>query len=187
MIIYNFLIILCWLVFLVYWGVSAFSAKKTVGGMWRWFGIRVAILVIVLLVVGKSAANSPAIHTLKTAPNHLAGIIGVIITALGIAFAVWARKNLGANWGMPMTVKENPELVTSGPYNYVRHPIYTGVLLAILGSAFIAGPFWIVIFIVACGYFTYSALREEKNMIAKFPDTYPAYKKRTKMLVPFIF
>jgi protein-S-isoprenylcysteine O-methyltransferase Ste14 len=87
---------------------------------------------------------------------------------------------------MPRAIKENPELVTSGPYRYVRHPIYTGVLLALLGSTLVAGPWWLIVFVIACIYFFYSAKQEEKRMLAAFPDTYPAYMQRTKMLVPFV-
>jgi len=64
----------------------------------------------------------------------LMGGVGVALCALGIGLAIWARTYLGRNWGMPMSRKENPELVTSGPYAYVRHPIYTGLLIAMLGS-----------------------------------------------------
>ena len=74
----------------------------------------------------------------------------------------------------------------SGPYAYVRHPIYTGVLLAMLGSALVSGPAWALILIVAASYFVYAALQEEKIMLKEFPDTYPLYRKRTKMLIPFI-
>ncbi len=88
---------------------------------------------------------------------------------------------------MPQSVKENPELVTSGPYAYIRHPIYTGVLVAMIGTALVTSMLWLLIFVVTGGYFIYSALEEEKLMLKTFPDSYPAYKARSKMLIPFIF
>jgi protein-S-isoprenylcysteine O-methyltransferase Ste14 len=88
---------------------------------------------------------------------------------------------------MPMTVKENPELVTSGPYAYVRHPIYTGVLLAIAGSLLLAGPWALVAVMLPGAYFVWSARQEEKIMEKEFPSEYPAYKKRSKMLIPFVW
>lgn len=88
---------------------------------------------------------------------------------------------------MPMAVKEAPELVTTGPYATVRHPIYTGVILAILGSTLTGGWWWLVIFVISTAYFIYAAMREEKEMAKTFPDTYPAYKARTKMLIPYVF
>lgn len=119
--------------------------------------------------------------------NYIGGIIGVLLCGCGIGFAIWARKHLGKNWGMPMTQKEKPELITSGPYSYVRHPIYTGVLIAILGSVFVSGTEWFVVFILAGIYFIYSAKTEEKNLQKEFPETYPTYIKRTKLIIPFIF
>ncbi|HTQ08904.1 MAG TPA: isoprenylcysteine carboxylmethyltransferase family protein, partial [Fimbriimonadaceae bacterium] len=106
--------------------------------------------------------------------------------ALGMAFAVWARVNLGANWGVPMTMRAEPELVKTGPYRQVRHPIYTGILLALLGSIPVAGRFWIPVFAVCLVYFVYSAIEEEKLMTREFPEQYPEYRKRTKMFIPYV-
>jgi protein-S-isoprenylcysteine O-methyltransferase Ste14 len=87
---------------------------------------------------------------------------------------------------MPMTRKERPELVTSGPYAYVRHPIYTGILVAVFGSAIGTSPFWLIPFVLLGIYFVYGARREEKLMMEQFPEQYPQYMSRTKMLVPFV-
>jgi len=105
---------------------------------------------------------------------------------LGIAFAIWARVHLGKNWGMPMSLREGHALVTSGPYRLVRHPIYTGAIAAMLGSALVS-PIWSVIFVLFTAYFVYSATREEKMMVQQFGETYRAYQARSKMLIPFIF
>jgi protein-S-isoprenylcysteine O-methyltransferase Ste14 len=105
----------------------------------------------------------------------------------GLALAIWARIYLGRNWGMPMTQKEDPELVTSGPYSYIRHPIYTGILLAIVGSVIAGGDFWLVFLVITAPYFIYSAVMEERLMMKQFPKVYPSYKSKTKMLIPFVF
>jgi protein-S-isoprenylcysteine O-methyltransferase Ste14 len=115
------------------------------------------------------------------------GVAGVVLCVAGVALAVLGRLYLGRNWGMPGSRKENPELVTNGPYQYVRHPIYGGIMLAMLGTAIGASAFWIVPLILFSGYFVYSARREEKIMIAQFPQQYPAYMRRTTMLLPFVF
>ncbi len=120
-------------------------------------------------------------------PAPWVGWLGAILSFVGIAFAVWARYHLGKNWGMPMSVKDHPELVTTGPYRYVRHPIYTGVILSAIGTALVVGDWWICILALMCIYFIFSALQEEKLMAAEFPNQYPEYKKRSKMLIPFIF
>jgi protein-S-isoprenylcysteine O-methyltransferase Ste14 len=86
-----------------------------------------------------------------------------------------------------MTQKVEPELVTSGPYHLVRHPIYSGILVAGIGTAVALSWVWLIAVIVAAIYFIYSATVEERYMASQFPDVYPRYKRSTKMLVPFVF
>ncbi|HSZ49777.1 MAG TPA: isoprenylcysteine carboxylmethyltransferase family protein [Streptosporangiaceae bacterium] len=112
--------------------------------------------------------------------------MGLGLFLLGLAVAVWARIYLGGNWGMPMTRKDNPELVTTGPYHLIRHPIYSGILLAMIGTAIAVSVYWLIAAVVIGGYFIYSATVEERYMAERFPDTYPGYKRSTKMLVPFL-
>jgi protein-S-isoprenylcysteine O-methyltransferase Ste14 len=85
-------------------------------------------------------------------------------------------------------VQENePELVTTGPYRRVRHPIYSGLILAVLGTALATTLYGLIAVAVLGGFFIYSATREEAYLTAQFPDAYPAYKQSTKMLIPFVF
>jgi protein-S-isoprenylcysteine O-methyltransferase Ste14 len=112
--------------------------------------------------------------------------MGTILFAAGLALAVWARAHLGRNWGMPMTQKDEPELVTTGPYRLIRHPIYTGILLAVLGSSLAMNLYWLVGLVVIGAYFVYSATVEERQLASSFPATYPGYRARTKMLIPFV-
>ena len=106
--------------------------------------------------------------------------------AFGIAVAIWARIHLGRNWGMPMTTKAEPELVTSGPYRFVRHPIYSGLLAGVLGTALATNLIGLIIVAVLGAYFHHSASVEERNLTATFPTAYPAYRAATKMLIPFV-
>jgi protein-S-isoprenylcysteine O-methyltransferase Ste14 len=85
-----------------------------------------------------------------------------------------------------MTRKEQPELVTSGPYRLVRHPIYFGILAGLLGTAAALGWHWLIAVALAGVYFVYSATVEERYLAATFPDDYPRYRRATKMLVPFL-
>jgi protein-S-isoprenylcysteine O-methyltransferase Ste14 len=112
--------------------------------------------------------------------------MGVILFIFGLCLAVWARIHLGRNWGMPMTQKDEPELVTSGPYRLVRHPIYSGILLAILGTSLATNTYWLIAASVMGVYFIYCAKVEEKLLAAAFPTTYPSYRTSTKMLIPFL-
>jgi protein-S-isoprenylcysteine O-methyltransferase Ste14 len=103
----------------------------------------------------------------------------------GLGFAIWARVRIGRNWGTPMTQKDDPELVTTGPYRLVRHPICSGILIAGVGTALALSWQWLIA--VAEVYFVYRATVEEHYLTEQFPDTHPAYRHSTKMLVPFVF
>jgi protein-S-isoprenylcysteine O-methyltransferase Ste14 len=87
---------------------------------------------------------------------------------------------------MPMSLREGHELVTSGPYAYIRHPIYSGILLLTLGSAIAVNTAWLAPFVLFLLYFVRAARVEERDMTKQFPDVYPSYQRRTKMLIPFL-
>ena len=171
-----------WGAFWLYWLVAAFFVKR---GRIRWSSelrIRVVIVVLAGLLVRLGAFRD---RGLNTDPSR-AGL-GLVLFAVGLGFAVWARVDIGRNWGTPMTEKDDPELVTDGPYRLVRHPIYSGVLIAVLGTAVALSWFWLIAVALAGVYFVYSATVEERYLSEQFPDTYPAYRRSTKMLFPFIF
>jgi protein-S-isoprenylcysteine O-methyltransferase Ste14 len=171
-----------WAAFWLYWLVAAFSMKRGRVPWSRELGIRAVIVVIVILLVRSGAFRD---HSLNT-DAWRAGL-GLVLFALGLGFAIWARVNIGCNWGTPMTQKYEPELVTGGPYHLVRHPIYSGILVAGIGTAVALSWMWLIAVVLAGVYFIYSATVEERYMTEQFPDAYPAYKRSTKMLVPFIF
>jgi protein-S-isoprenylcysteine O-methyltransferase Ste14 len=107
------------------------------------------------------------------------------IAVAGCAFAIWARLTLGANWSGRATVKEGHELITSGPYAFARHPIYTGLLTAVLGTALARGE-WrclVAIFIIAFALMVKMS-QEERLMMQTFPDAYRVYRQRVKALIP---
>jgi protein-S-isoprenylcysteine O-methyltransferase Ste14 len=185
---FDIILTILWLLFIAYWLFSALGAKRNLQkNMWaRGLGIRLLLVVVIIIFLRLQASEHLFRYDVLFVSNALAGSIGLVLCVLGFGLAVWARVHLGRNWGMPMSLKENPELVTTGPYTYVRHPIYSGFLLAILGSAFVVGFAWLISLVIFCAYFVYSAKTEEKIMTKQFPDQYPEYKKRTKMLIPFI-
>jgi protein-S-isoprenylcysteine O-methyltransferase Ste14 len=112
---------------------------------------------------------------------------GAAITAGGLLFSVWGRRYLGKNWSQAVTLKEDHELVTSGPYALVRHPIYTGLLLGFLGCAVARGE-WRGLLAVALVFLAlWRKLRlEEEWMRAHFGDSYAAYSRHVAALVPHI-
>ncbi|MDX6579058.1 MAG: hypothetical protein QOJ47_607 [Gaiellales bacterium] len=170
-----------WAAFWLYWLVAAFSVKRGRVPWSRELPIRAVIAVVVILLIRLGAFRG---HGVSADPWR-AGI-GLVLFALGLGFAIWARMHIGRNWGSPMMQKDEPELVTSGPYNLVRHPIYSGILVAGVGTAVALSWVWLTAVGLAGVYFLYSAMVEERYMTAQFPDGYPAYKRSTKMLVPFI-
>src|SRR5262245_1415918 len=171
-----------WAAFWLYWLMGAFFAKKSRVAWPRELRIRAVIVVAAVLLTRLGAFRGHGLHT-----DWWRAGLGLVLLALGLGFAVWARIHIGRNWGTPMTQKDDPELVTSGPYHLVRHPIYSGFLVAGVGTAVALNWFWLTAVILVGVYFLYSATVEERYMADQFPDDYPVYKRSTKMLVPFIF
>lgn len=172
-------ILVAWLLFWIYWLLSAAGAKEgSRPGRARVPGLLIVVLGLVLLRIFK--AGSLAVH------SPILEAVGVILFICGLSLAVWARVYLGRNWGMPMTQKHDPELVTSGPYRFVRHPIYSGIILALLGTSLSTAIYWLIAVVVMGAYFIHSASVEEKIMTASFPTAYPSYRAKTKMLIPFV-
>ncbi len=172
-----------WVAFWVYWLIAAYSMKR---GHVTWsheLRIRAVIVVLAILLLRVGAFRGGSHHTVDPG---LAGL-GIALFVLGLGLAIWARVHIGRNWGTPMSQKDDPELVTSGPYRFVRHPIYSGILLAGVGTAVALGWFWLIAVALAGIYFVYSATVEERYLTEQFPDAYPAYRRSSKMLVPFIF
>jgi len=176
----EFVFAVGWAAFWLYWLVAAFSMKRGRVPWSRELRIRAVIAVVVILLVRFGAFRG---HRLNTDPWR-AGI-GLVLFALGLGFAIWARMHIGRNWGTPMTQKDEPELVKSGPYHLVRHPIYSGILVAGVGTAVALGWVWLTAVLLAGVYFLYSATVEERYLTEQFPDDYPVYKRSTKMLMPF--
>lgn len=112
---------------------------------------------------------------------------GAALTLAGFLFTVWAREHLGRNWSGIVTVKQNHELIVNGPYALVRHPIYTGLLLAFAGTALARGEWRGVLAVVIALLALWRKLRlEERWMQEQFGEQYRAYKHRVAALVPFV-
>jgi protein-S-isoprenylcysteine O-methyltransferase Ste14 len=177
----DIIITVGWLVFWVYWLLMATTAKA---GRWtRLSGIRAGIFLVVLLLLRLRVIRGHG--AAATSDPWLLGI-GLAVWILGLALAVWARVYLGRNWGMPMSQRADPELVTTGPYRKVRHPIYSGIILGLVGTAIAVSLYWLIAVAVISVYFIFSAVMEERTMTKLFPDAYPPYQRATKMLIPYI-
>jgi protein-S-isoprenylcysteine O-methyltransferase Ste14 len=170
-----------WAAFWTYWLVAAFSMKRGHLAWSRELRIRAVVLVLAIVLIRLGVFRN---HGLNSDPWR-AGL-GLVLFAVGLGFAIWARVHIGRNWGTPMSTKDEPELVTDGPYSLVRHPIYSGVLVAGVGTAVALSWAWLIAVALAGVYFVYSATIEERNLTEQLPDSYPPYRRSTKMLVPFI-
>ncbi len=178
----KFVFAIGWAAFWMYWLVAAFSMKRGRVPWSRELRIRALIVVLAIVLFRFGAFRG---HGLNSDPWR-AGL-GLVLFAAGLGFAIRARMHIGRNWGTPMSQKNEPELVTSGPYHLIRHPIYSGVLLAGVGTAVALSWWWLIAVALAGVYFVYSAAVEERNMAKQFPETYPVYRRSTKMFVPFVF
>lgn len=174
-------ILVAWVAFWIYWLVASMGVERGRGRWTHFAGVRVAALVIVLLLV-----RSRAVTVQMVTDNLFLEGIGLAMFASGLTLAIWARICLGRNWGTPMSQKVDPELVTAGPYRRIRHPIYAGIVLAMLGTAVAVSWYWLIAVVLVGAYFLYSTVMEERYMAQRFPGTYPDYQRATKMLIPFV-
>lgn len=181
------LILALWIVWAIYWLVSARSAKpvrRREPVVWRTLFVAQALLTAVLL-----------------GPHRWPGGLGVrligggwtrfwiaaSITAGGLVLSICARRALGGNWSGSITVKEGHELVSAGPYRWIRHPIYSGVLLMILGTALAGGRVQgLLAFVIALVALYLKSRIEERWMEAEFAARYADYKSRTWALIPLV-
>ena len=171
-----------WSAFWIYWIAVAFTARRGRTSWSREARIRVAILVVVAVLIRLRVFRG---HPQQS--DALRAGVGLALFAAGLAFAIWARLHIGRNWGTPMSRKDEPELVTTGPYRLVRHPIYAGILTAGIGTALALNWTWLIAVALAGIYFVYSATVEERFLTDELPNSYPQYKRSTKMIVPFVF
>lgn len=178
-----------WVVMLVYWAIAAFFTKRSIDHGFDKSGVLMRLVIVVAVVISLVLARrSPELialqeSELRSVPMALAG---AVVASAGAALAFTARAVIGRNWGTPGSRKADGDLVTNGPYALVRHPIYGGVLLMMIGTAIGLITTWWIMVAAAGAFFLYSARREERLMTERFPDVYPAYRKHTKMLVPFV-
>jgi protein-S-isoprenylcysteine O-methyltransferase Ste14 len=177
-----------WLVWGVFWAVAALRTKPT---LWRESVGSRASHVILLLVAAVLLATPrwlPPILSEGFGPTgNLLPLLGALVIAAGLALAVWARAHLGRNWSGIITVKEGHTLVRTGPYRIVRHPIYTGLLLAVIGTAVAIGE-WrgvLAIIFVLIGFLRKIRVEEER-MSENFPE-YAEYRQQTAVLIPLLY
>ncbi len=172
----------------IFWLLAAFVRKRTVRR--QSIGSRLLQLGIVLLLLVPFLVFSRSLEMLDK--NFLSDVpeippLGLLLTLIGCGFAVWARIVLGSNWSGTVTVKENHVLITRGPYAWVRHPIYSGFLLALLGTALVLGKLlWLLAAGLALLTLCLKLRAEETFMLETFGQQYASYQQRVKALIPYV-
>ena len=174
-----------WFVFGLYWLVSAFELKKTKQRE-SWGQRFVYVLpLFAAFSLFRLRAHYGWVGARFVPESDGVGWTGVALTAAGVAIAIWARWHLGANWSGVVTLKEGHELIRSGPYRNIRHPIYTGILLAFLGSAVALGEVrgLLAVAIAWLSFYT-KARREESFLTQEFGDRFAEHRRHTGMFLP---
>ena len=175
-----------WLVFLLYWFVSARKLKAV--KQREAYGQRVAQIVFMAgayVLMFDDWFVRGWLRERFLPDSAVIGAIGTAITAGGIAFAIWARWHLGENWSAMVTLKEGHELIRSGPYRRIRHPIYTGMLVGFAGTAMAQGEYRGLIALgIAVTNFYLKAKREERFLTREFGEKFQEHSKQTGMFLP---
>ena len=183
---HRFLFSAMWISWIVYWIWASRNAKPTERR--ESLGSRLLHVVPLVLAVALLWGDRVPIAVLNErilpwAPWEF--WVAAFVTAAGMLFSVWARVHLGRNWSAVVTIKEGHELIDTGPYALVRHPIYTGLLIAIFGSAMARGE-WrgVLAVLIAFAALSRKLRLEERWMTERFGEEYVAYRRRVPALVP---
>ncbi len=175
-----------WYALAVYWTVSALRVKRTKveeGPGSRLFHIGLMGLAFVLLFSHRLNLGTLGLRFVPQ--NAWLRVSGILLTFVGAGIAIWARYSLGQYWSARVTLKVDHQLIRSGPYAYVRHPLYSGLLLAMAGTALVVGEWRAVIgVLVGLVEFSRKAGKEEALLATEFSDDYQEYRRHTGFLTP---
>ncbi len=178
----------CWLIFAIFWAVSALKSKATAERQSWLSSLAHRLLIAAGAWLLWYPRFSGPLRLPLTPHGDGAGTCAAMVCVAGLWVTLWARWTLGGNWSSIVTFKQGHELVQSGPYRMVRHPIYTGLMLMCLGTVMAGGQLHAWLSLLAFGAGFWIKLRqEEKLLLRHFPDQYPAYRKQVKALVPFVW
>jgi len=177
-----------WIAIGLVWAIAALAAKPAVRVEPR--ETRIGHLVTFVVAFGllfSTALRSGPLGWRLVASSPATAIAGFVLTFAGLGFAVWARFYLGGNWSSVVAIKQQHTLVHTGPYSLVRHPIYTGLLLAMLGTALATGELgcFLGVFLAFAGWQAKARL-EEHFLLAQFGEAYRSYCAHVKGMIPFV-
>ncbi len=175
-----------WYVFVAYWAISWLRVKRTKTA--ESLNSRLATILPMVLVFELLFSNALRVGPLRLRFLPVEDWIvwsGIALTSLGVALAIWARYSIGQYWSARVTLKEGHRVIRSGPYAWVRHPIYTGMLLAAMGTALVIGEWRGVLAVTVMWAAHYrKALREEALLTRELGEEYVSYRRSTGFLFP---
>ncbi len=191
----QYVIICCWVIFGLYWFISSSSVKSIqetrgwLAGNWHSIWLLIGGLFLSNLPFLAKVGVSISSLTILLIPSSIViNVVIIVFAVTGLIVALIARRTLAGNWSRAVAFKEDHELITTGLYHYVRHPIYTGVLLMILATALSVGTLSAGIgFVIIVLGLWFKLRAEEELLTVHFPKEYLAYKDRTKALIPYVF
>ncbi|NSL87849.1 methyltransferase family protein [Chitinophaga solisilvae] len=187
--IFTWITIGCWILFCSYWlllrnktkeNIKVRTAKERFMGALGYFLIFSSLYAPLLMTGGIGRRILPADVVLQTA--------GVVLCITGILICIWSRYLLGKNWSGGVTAKKDHELVMTGPYRFVRHPIYTGFITAVTGTTLVTGGLAAIIMTLIFALGLCIKINQEEILLSNlFPEAYTAYQQHTRKLIPFIW
>lgn len=183
------IISVCWAVFWIYWSFGAprnRSSKRKVARIFTVLNTGLLYLGFLFVLLGRSL---PGWLGLVVVPQTIPiDVMGTVFAILGVAFAIWPRHSLRTNWSGVVAIWEGQQFIRSGPYAIVRHPIYAGMLLALLGTTLVSATFGGLLgFVLAIFSLWQKAYIEEQFLLVEFGETYVNYQRQVKFLIPFIY
>jgi protein-S-isoprenylcysteine O-methyltransferase Ste14 len=186
--VYRWLFPLLWLAFIAFWIVMARGGKVVTEreSVYSRLSHYLPLAIAMYLLAAPHVPFAPLQD--RFTPLALWPVrLGAALTFAGIAFAIWARVWIAGNWSSDVTLKRDHELIVDGPFRWVRHPIYTGILVALAGTALAVGEWRGVLAVVLAGAAYWRKLTiEEAVMRRQFGEAYARYSDRVPALVPFI-
>ena len=184
----KFLVPLLWGAWLLYWLASAPSSKAS-RRVESWSGQAahwIPMALTVALLAPPSLPLGPLSERFVPA-GPVPFWSGIALLCAGLAFMVWARVHLGTNWSATVTIKREHALVRDGPYRFVRHPIYTGALIALAGTAVVRGEWRGLLAVALMVFFLWRKLRIEERWLGEaFGADYERYRSEVRALIPFV-
>lgn len=183
-----FAIPLMWLIWAATWVLAAGNTKQNAQqetGLARISYLLAFVLAGLLIGLPRQPINWLSIRFIPDTRLFL--LCGVLLTGFGLGFATWARFRLGRNWSGTVALKVDQQLVTTGPYAFTRHPIYSGILLAFAGTAIARGELRAILAIVVVFFALRAKLAtEEAFLTTAFGHEYLNYQKRVRAIIPFV-